>query len=348
MLKAFISTPLEIQHVERIQKAGAGKVEVIYDPDLLPPTRYQGDHKGVEGYTRTAKQQARFESHLQQAHFLFDIPPLAMLPARDMTFAPNLRWVQTTSSGVGPLVETLGIHKTDIRVTTARGIHAEPLAEFTLMAILMHVKQVNRLREEQAAHRWERYCGESLAGKTIAIVGAGEVGHRIAEVAKFHGMRVAAMSRSLTPEMGRARGYDEVFGRADLVRVAAEADAVVLCVPHTAETEGMISSDVISALRSDAVLVNIARGQVVDEPALIDALNRGALGFAALDVAMVEPLPHNSPLWDMPNVLISPHSASTVQQENGLITDLFIHNMTCMLEGSPDSMKNVFDMNGMY
>ncbi|WP_299841578.1 D-2-hydroxyacid dehydrogenase [uncultured Jannaschia sp.] len=348
MLKAFISTPLEQEQVDRIRNAAEGRVEVIHEPVLLPPMRYQGDHKGIDGYIRTPELRARFLRHLAEAEFLFDMPPLHMLPTRDLSFTPNLRWVQTTSSGVGSMVEALGMKGSGVHVTTARGIHAVPLAEFALMAILMHVKAVARLRVDQCAHRWTRHCGESLSGKRVAIVGAGEVGHRVAEVCRFHGMHVAAMSRTLTPETGRKRGYDEVFTRTDLVRVASESDAIVLAVPHTPETDAMIDRSVIAAIRPDAVIVNIARGQVVDEPALIEALQVGAIGFAALDVATVEPLPDESPLWDLPNVLISPHSASTVRQENSLITDLFIHNMRCLLRNEPDKMRNRFNMEAGY
>ncbi|WP_299821794.1 D-2-hydroxyacid dehydrogenase [uncultured Jannaschia sp.] len=348
MLNAFISTPLETAQVDRIRAAAAGRVEVIYEPDLLPPVRYRGDHKGVDGYVRAPEAQERFARHLVDAHILFDMPPLHMLPVRDLSFAPNLRWVQTTSSGVGPVIEALGLKNSGVLVTTARGVHAVPLAEFAMMAILMHVKDLPRLRADQADHRWERRCGESLVGKRVAIIGAGEVGGRVADVCRFHGMRVAAMSRTLTARMGQERGYGEVFTRADLARVAGESDAIVLTVPHTPETDGMIDRTVLAAIRSDAVFVNIARGSVVDEGALIEALQARRIGFAALDVTAVEPLPEDSPLWDLPNVLISPHSASTVAQENGLIADLFMHNMDCLLRDEPERMRNRFDMEAGY
>lgn len=348
MLNTFISTPLESENVDRIRSAAQGRVNVVYEPDLMPPLRYVADHKGVESFTRSDHETKRFCNHLAEADFMWDVPPLKMLPTQDMSFAPRLKWVQTTSSGVGPIIEDLKMYETDVRVTTARGIHTIPLAEFSLMAMLMHFKQVGRLHEEQKAHKWTRFCGESLQSKLVAIVGAGEVGHHIAEVCKFHGMRVAAMSRSLTSEEGRKRGYDETFGKDDLQEVAGRADVVVLCVPHTAQTEGMIDRDILAAIRPSAMLINIARGQVVDEPAMIDALCRGSIGFAALDVAAIEPLPADSPLWDLSNVMISPHSASTVKEENSRITDIFIHNMNCMLTNRQSDMRNLFDMKGMY
>jgi len=340
--RAFISTPLEIEQVERIKSALSGRIDLVYEPDLLPIARFPADHRGHD-QPRTAEQQARWQKHLEQAEFLWDIPPLATLPSADMSWAQNLRWVQCTSSGVGQLVKRLRINETSIIVTTARGVHAEPLAEFALMAILHHIRQYGRLRSDQAAHRWERYCGEGLRGKTVVVIGAGEVGDRVAKVCGFMGMRVAAMSRSLTPELGRERGYDLVFSRSELHDVLAGADALVLCVPHTSETENMIDGAALAAIKPGGVLVNIARGQVVDESALVDTLVSGHLGFAALDVAAVEPLPEDSPLWDMPNVLISPHSASTITPENGLIADLFIYNARSILDGRPDALRNRFN-----
>jgi phosphoglycerate dehydrogenase-like enzyme len=340
----FIATPLEDDQVARISAAAEGRAIVVHEPDLLPPVGYVADHKGREDFVRTAEQQARWKAHLADADFLWDIPPFDHPPTSRMDWAPKLQWVQTTSSGVGPTIRKAGLATSDVIISTARGIHAEPLSEFALLAILMHVKQLRYLQSEQAAHHWQRYCGESLAGKTMAIVGAGEVGHRVAQVGKFMGMRVLAMSRRLTESEGRARGYDGIFSRTQLASVFAEADAVVLAVPHTSETERMIDAEIIATLKPDAILVNIARGQVVDEIALIDALKDNRIGFAALDVAQTEPLPADSPLWDLPNVLISPHSASTVADENRKITDIFIHNLKCMLDDQPDNMKNVFDI----
>ena len=346
--KAFISTPLEDAQVARIREAFSGRVDIVHKPDLLPMPRYTADHKGAETFRRTGEQCDRWLGHLAEADFLWDIPPLTMLPSRDLSWAPRLKWVQTTSSGVGPVVEALNFSATDIIVTTARGIHAAPLSEFVMMAILNHIKRLPYLQAEQSKHRWQRYCGESLIGKSVAIIGAGEVGHRVAMRCKNFGMRVAAMSRSLTEKAGAARGYDRVFHRGDMAEVLSVSDAVILCVPHTPETEGMIDARMFRAMKPGCVLVNIARGQVIDEGAMIDALKSGQLGFAALDVAAIEPLPAESPLWDLPNVLISPHSASTVEAENELITDLFIHNMGCMLNGSPEQMKNRFDTSRGY
>jgi phosphoglycerate dehydrogenase-like enzyme len=342
--KVFISTPLESEIVARIQHAVVGRAEIVFEPELLPPVRYTADHKGVDRFVRQGPTLRRWEQCLAEADFLWDIPPLHMLPSNDLSWARKLKWVQTTSSGVGPLVETLGFKEAGIKVTTARGVHSGPLSEFVLMALLIHFRGLRYLESEQRTTRWTRYCGDSLEGKTIAVIGTGEVGHRVAEVCQFLGMRILAMSRSLTEEEAAARGYSEIFSRCDLDKMAAKSDAMVLCVPESAHTVNMIDRSIFSAMKRGAVLVNVARGSVVDESAMIDALEAGTVGFAALDVTATEPLPASSRLWTHPNVLISPHSASTVARENSLIADIFIHNLQCMLDERWDEMKNVLDL----
>ena len=174
------------------------------------------------------------------------------------------------------------------------------------------------------------------------------MGDRIAKQCKGFGMYVSAMSRTLTKAEGIRRGYDCVFFRENMETVMAYSDVVVVCVPHTPATERMIDQPIFNSMKLGCLLINIARGQVIDEAAMIEALLSKKLGAAALDVTTIEPLPSNSPLWDLPNVYISPHSASTVREENGMIVDLFIHNMNCMLNGTPNEMKNKFNFSEGY
>jgi len=155
-------------------------------------------------------------------------------------------------------------------------------------------------------------------------------------------MRVVGMRRSNTP----VEGVDKMFDRDQLRDVLAETDFLVLVAPHTPETEGMIGADEIAAMKRGAVLINIGRGQLVDEPAMIRALQDGHLAGAALDVFAAEPPPPDSPIWDMPNVIISPHSASTVTQENARITDIFCDNLQRYMSGKP--LRNVLDTEKLY
>jgi phosphoglycerate dehydrogenase-like enzyme len=259
-----------------------------------------------------------------------------------------LRWVQTTSSGVGQLIKLLGVHNSDLLVTTARGVHAGPLSEFVFLALLSHMRRLPHLQAEQRRHHWERFCGDELAGKTLAIIGAGEVGRRVAAVAACFGMRVVALARAASDRTAEQLGVDVLFPRERLHDMLAQADALVLSVPHTTETEGMIDEAALAALKPGGVLVNIARGRVVDQEAMIEALRSGRIGFAALDVFAAEPLPADSRLWDLPNVLISPHSSSTAESENEKITDIFCHNLSCYLQGRRGDMRNILDKARMY
>lgn len=338
----LIASPLEAGHVAEIQALDPARIEVLHEPDLLPPTRYRNDHKGAP-FTRDAEQARRWEALVRRATISWDIPS-----SEDLRNAGKLRWIQTTSTGVGQQVKRLGLDATDILVTTARGVHARPLAEFVFMALLAHFRGLAHLQAEQRAHRWQRHCLDEVAGRTLVVVGAGDLARGAAKVAKALEMHVVAVAR----EPGKARRHDELFDEivpaAALHAALGRADAVLLTVPHTPETERMIDAAAIAAMRPGVAFVNIARGQVVDEVALIAALRSGHVGYAALDVAEVEPLPEDSPLWDMPNVLISPHSASTAPSENARIVEIFRHNLRCWLDGRPGGMRNVLDKRLMY
>lgn len=337
----MIASPLEAEHVARIQDVDPS-LTVRYAPDLLPETRYVADHKG-QPLTRTPGQQARWQAMLAEADILWDLPS-----PEDMPFLTRLKWIQTTSTGVGPAVATLGLRERDVLVTTARGVHAGPLAEFVFMALLAHWRGLSHLQAEQRAHSWVRYCGEEVAGRTLAIVGAGDLARGCANLARAFGMRTLAIGRDAAKRRAHNDLFDGIRPTAALHATLAEADAVVVTVPHTADTENLIDARAFAAMRPGAAFVNIARGQVVDEAALIAALRAGQVGFAALDVARTEPLPAASPLWDLPNVLISPHSASTVTAENRKITDIFRHNLRCWLDGRRADMRNVLDMARLY
>ncbi|HEV2108095.1 MAG TPA: D-2-hydroxyacid dehydrogenase [Thermomicrobiales bacterium] len=265
-----------------------------------------------------------------------------------LDLSPNLQWVQTTSAGVGQQVKALGLDRTDVMVTTASGIHARPLAEFVMASLLYHIKRFPMLQEEQRAHQWQRYCGEGLSGKTLALLGPGRIGREVARLASAFGMTVHALARDENPGRAGELGVARVFPRAELRAMLAGSDAVVLAMPQTPETEGMIGPAELAAMKRGAILINIARGTIVDEPALIDALRSGQVGFAALDVTAVEPLPADSPLWDLPNVLISPHSASTVAEENAFITERFIANLRHYLTGDLDRMGPQLDKARLY
>jgi len=347
-LTIFISTPLESEHVERIRSVAPERVSVIYEADLFPPTRYIADHHGKDGSYRSPEQEHRWRENIARADIFWDFPPKSADETGGIDLARNVKWVQTTSSGVGQLVVNLGLQHSDVIVTTASGVHAGPLAEFFMLGVLMHFKRLSHLKSEQNAHHWKRYCGDDLSGKVLAIVGAGRVGRHIAEVGRCFEMRVIASDVELAPDRAAELGFEKIFPNTGLHQMLAEADVVVLSVPHTPDTERMIDAHAFGAMKEGVVFVNIARGQVVDEHALIEAMRSGRIGFAVLDVFAIEPLPQDSPIWDMPNIIVSPHSASTVASENAKITDIFCHNLRCYLDGCIDKMKNVLDKSKMY
>ena len=342
-LRIFITSPLAPANVGRIRQVAPDQLEVVYEPDLLPPIRYVADHVG-QPFTRTPEQERRWIDGLSSADIFWDLP---RTPAY-VAVAKRLKWIQTTSTGVGQAVQAFGLDKSDIVVTTARGVHAGPLAEFVFMALLTHWRGLAHLQAEQQQRRWTRYSGEEVAGRRIVIVGAGDLARGIAQRARAFELHVTAIGR--TAGKGRSHDglFDEIKSRDGLHAALAQADATIVTVPHTTETERMIDAAAFAAMKKNSVFINIARGQVVDEPALIDALRSGHLGFAALDVATVEPLAQTSPLWTLPNVLVSPHSASTVASENTKITDIFCWNLGCWLDGRIDAMRNVFDKRVLY
>lgn len=347
-VNVFITSPLEVEHVDRIRSVAPDRVDVVYAPDLYPPTRYVADHHGPTDFRRSANDERRWRDLLQKAEVLWDFPGIDRDGPGIQELAPRLRWVQTTSAGVGPLVARLGLTDSDVTVTTASGVHARPLAEFVFMALLTHVKELPRLQSDQRAHRWERFCSDELDGKTLAVVGPGKIGRQVAALGRAFGMRVLGLGRSGGVARARELGFDELHTRSGLVAMLAQADAIVLCTPHTPETEGMFDRAAFQAMKPGVMFVNISRGQVVDEAALLDALRDGTVAFAALDVFRTEPLPADSPFWDLPNVLINPHSASTAYSENGKIAEIFCHNLRCYLDGRVGEMRNVLDKQRLY
>lgn len=342
----FITSPLESEHVDVIRSVSQ-QIRILYEPDLLPVPRYTADHKGAP-LERNPEQDRRWRACLSQADILWDFPPLDPDGQSPLLHARNVRWVQTTSTGVGQLVKLHGLQTADLIVTTARGVHAGPLAEFVMLGLLSHFRQLRHLEREQVAHRWARYCGEEVAGKRLVLIGAGDLARGAAVLARAFRMQVEAIARAPGKSREHPEVFDAIFPVARLHERLALADAVVVTVPHTPETDNLIDRTALDSMKPGGVFVNIARGQVVDEAALIDHLRSGHIGFAALDVAAREPLPDDSPLWDMQNVLISPHSASTVKAENARITEIFCHNLRLYLANKPDSMRNILDKTLMY
>jgi glyoxylate/hydroxypyruvate reductase len=340
-LTVLIASPLEPALVERIAAVAPGRIRVVFEPDLLPEPRYVADHDG-RPRDLTPEQEQRWLGHLQAADILFDFDWLApdALPQN----APKLRWVQATSAGIGERLRRTGLIDRDLVFTTAAGVHGSALAEFVILALLYFYRDVPHLQRMQAAHRWQRYANAELADRRVLVVGLGSVGRMIARRLAALDVEVWGIRRSVhgTPPDGVAR----MLPFEDLARALPEIDALVLACPLTERTDRLIGAAELRALPAHALLINVARGRVVDERALTLALKAGEIGGAALDVVEQEPLPAESRLWDLPNVLISPHSASTVERENQRIVDVFIENLRRWLDGRP--LLNRFDRSRGY
>ena len=334
-LTILIASPLEEQHVERIAEAAPSRTRVIYEPALLPVPRYVADHHGVRR-DLSESELRRWRDHLASADVLFDFDWFE--PERMPFNARRLRWVQATSAGIGEYLVRTGLAQSGIIFTTAAGTHAIPLAEHVALALLYLTKRVYDLRAWQAEHHWERFTSRRLAGSRILLVGLGNVGRQVARTCAGLGVDVWGMDPEATES---PEAVARLVTRTHFLAALGEVDALVLACPYTPETHHLIGEAELRSLKPGAFVVNIARGAVIDEPTLIAALGDGHLGGAVLDVFETEPLPPDNPLWEMPNVLVSPHSASTVSDENEIITSIFIDNLRRYLAGEP--LRNVFD-----
>ena len=339
-LRVLIASPVEPRHVARIEAADP-RVSVLYEPGLLPVPRYLADHTGVPR-ALSAAELGTWATLREQADVSFDFDWQA--PADMAANCPRLRWVQATSAGIGGFLDRTGLAGTGLVFTTAAGVHGVPLAEFALLGLLYFAKGMPALAEAKAARHWQRYAGSQVAGSRALLVGLGGVGRAVARLLAAAGVEVYGAGRP-------GRRYDvpgvaSYVASDELYQVLPGVDALVLACPLTEQTRRLIGAVELALMRQGSVLVNISRGPVVDEEALVSALRAGHLRGACLDVFATEPLPADSPLWDMPNVIVSPHSAATVAAENGLLTDLFIDNLRRWLAGRP--LRNTYDRAAGY
>ena len=282
---------------------------------------------------------------LAEAEVLYDFPRGHV---RDLTqAAPNLRWVQGSMAGAGEAAKKARLLETDVVVTTASGVYSGPLAEFAVMAMLQHAKNLDRLRRDKAEKAWRQTHTDTLEGKTLCIVGMGNIGRAIAERVRPFGTRVVGVKRTVRGDDPAWRHADELYTTDRLHDALGEADYVALTLPGTPETHHLVDAGAIGAMKPGAYFVNVGRGTVVDEGDLVEGLRSGHLSGAALDVFEVEPLPEESPLWELPNVIVSPHATDMVPSIiNKRQTDLFCENLHRYLAG--ESLVNVLDKNLLY
>jgi phosphoglycerate dehydrogenase-like enzyme len=323
----------EEEHVARIREVDE-RLRVLYREDLVPPPRWPGDHVGPPAWQRSEEGEEEFLAMLGEAEVLYDFP---RGHTEDLVrVVPKLRWVQASMAGAGEIIERAGLQDADVAVTTASGVYSGPLAEFAMMALLAHAKDLDRLRRDKAEKRWRQTTTGTLYGKILCVVGVGSIGQAVAVRARPFGMRVVGVKR-VVGEDDAAWGYaDELYATRDLHQALREADYVVAALPGTPETQRLLNAEAIGAMKQGAYFVNVGRGKVVDEGALVEALKSGHLAGAALDVFEEEPLPEDSPLWELENVVVSPHSTDMVgAQINERQVDLFCENLQRYLDGKP-------------
>jgi phosphoglycerate dehydrogenase-like enzyme len=315
-------------------RAVSSDIEVVIAP-------YAEDH-GV----RAARSQASPEELRARAPALTDPQRDAFgraevlfaldLPVGLGTFAPALRWVQAIGAGIDHYRGAeLG---EDVVITNAAGVAAVPIAEFVIGQLLAIWKRFDELADQQRRRVWEPAYGRQVSGLTLGLVGLGAIGTAVAERARALGMQVLAVRRRPGADGGSPL-VDEAVGPDRLHDVLRRVDAVVVCAPATPDTHDLFDAAAFAAMRPGAVFCNVARGSLVDEAALLDALRSGHLGAAVLDVTREEPLPADSPLWDAPNLRLSPHSSASLDHYLESVFDLFADNLARYLRREP--LRNV-------
>ena len=314
-----LTVPYEITHDQRVRREQAP---------------HRADTRDGES-ALTAEQVAAFAR--------CDIVLTLDAPLDITTVAPRLRWIQAIGSGVGQF-QACGLSPA-ITLTNGAGIGAPPIAEWVIGRILQIYKAFPLHDAQAREHRWEMALGSLVMSKTVSIIGLGAIGNEVAVRARAFGVKLLGIRRSY--RAGMTSPYvDELFGPDSLTEVLGRSDVVVLAAPGTAENASMFDAATFAAMKPGSVFVNVARGTLVDEPALIDALRSGHLGAAALDVMRHEPMAADDPLWDAPNVLISPHSSASGEGYMDRAFDLFVRNLSHYVKGEP--LDNVVDMSGGY
>lgn len=329
-LKVLVATEMQEKHLKAIGAAHPD-IDLTYTPDSVfaldprpnrPPTTISPAGLDPKAILRETEVMLAFR-------FPFDI----------LDRAPKLKWIQLASAGANWLSDTPLINS-DVIVTNASGVASIPIAEWIMCSMLMFVKNMPFAQQNRGEKRWKRYLAGELNTKTLGIIGIGHIGKDLARMAKGMRMKVLATRRSSAPGPLPAN-VDEMFPRERLSELLAASDFVAISVPLTAETAKLIGEQELKAMRPSAYLFNVSRGPVVDEPVLIRALKEGWIAGAGLDVFEQEPLQAESELWDLPNVILTPHVAGSSEFYNDRIAELFGENLRRYATGK--ELKNVID-----
>ncbi len=321
-------------------------VTAVHDPPVwtLPPSQVR---RIAAALPDDEVIDARSADERLQAFADADVIVAAKMSADEVAAARKVRWIQSTAVGVD-LLKAAFAHP-DVVITNVRGVHSATIAEHAIALVLALRRRLHVAASRQATQTWAQTELQDvrvlpLSESRLVVVGLGAIGARVAALASGLGMHVTGVRRR-TAEPAPA-GVETVVGPENLKDVLAAADAVVLAAPKTAETRAMIGEGELAAMKPSAVLVNVARGRLIDDEALVSALERGQIAGAGLDAFAREPLPETDPLWRLPNVLITPHTAPFGGDYFEAAVDFFLENMARFKRGEP--LLNVIDKAGGY
>lgn len=284
-------------------------------PDKVTPDRFQNISS------------EKLDAFLPQAEVLYGYTPPKDLVSR----VPRLKWFQTMLAGVDHFLDA-DLVNSKIVITNMSGIHAAPVAEFALAFMLMFAKQAPFCFLNKIEKKWERFIPMLLRSKTVGIVGLGSIGKEVARLSRALGMKVIATRRSAR-QGDKTRYVDLLVPRDNLTMLLSQSDFVVMTLPYTRETDRMIGGKELRAMKSTAYLINVGRGDTVDEEALVRALEEKRIAGAGLDAFTVEPLPANHRLWELPNVIISPHASGRMENYDMIANEIFCENLRRYVSG---------------
>ncbi len=326
-----VDSRLNVVALTRAQRHAYREGRPLWPGYYDPPA---GAHPGEESEEQATE---RLAAVLAATEVIFTNP---IIPTDIVDRAPKLQWLQLTSAGVDRLLDS-PLVRSHVKVTTASGIHAVTISEYVLGAMLTFAKGFMRAVRSQAEAKWSAYPPQELEGQTVGIVGMGAIGSRVADLSHAFGMRVLAIRRSVERRTPGEGPVDELLPPSELMYLLAESDYVVLAVPLTPESTRLIGEPELRAMKPSAVLINIARGAVIDEAVLIRAIKERWIAGAALDVFEKEPLPSDSELWALDNVLVTPHISGGTPRYMERAVDLFCENLRRYLAG--EMLRNVVD-----
>ncbi|MFC7431066.1 MULTISPECIES: D-2-hydroxyacid dehydrogenase [unclassified Agrococcus] len=344
-LRVGIAAALPEALCERLE-ALEPRIEVVRDVEAVPPAASIGEWARPARPERSEAQRAAWRATLAGCDALFGVPGSPAELASVLAASGSVRWVHTMAAGGGSQVKAAGLDAETLErvtFTTSAGVHGAPLAEWAVLGVLAGAKDVPRLERQRRERSWDDgWAMRHVEDMTVLVVGLGGIGTQVAA-------RLGALGATIwgTTRTGQAVPHvDRLVPADDLAEAASQVDAIVLTLPGTARTEGLVGDAVLAGVRPGTILVNVGRGTVVDEDALVRALDDGRIGYAALDVTAVEPLPQHSPLWSHERVLLSPHTAALHEEEPARIVALFADNARRLLDGEP--MRNVVDTVEFY